>query len=582
MKSLKFSNQNLIALIIFLLALGLRLANLGRLPLSDNEAGLALQALSLANGDNASLLSQPGYISLTSLLFFLFGASDFLARLVPAVSGSLMTLVPQLFRRQMGGRASLLLALFLAVDPGLLAFSRTADGTTLSLTFSLLAVGFLLNGFRVLGGVCAGLTLLGGPLLWPGILSGGVAAWISRAAFAGNATTTSSREQTPGSTSTPQKPFAGRWGYFWLALALTAGIIATRFFLNPRGLNAIANSLVEYLQSWGGGVKIPAIQSLLLFIVYEPFFLVLALIGGVKAWLSHDLLDQFFIRWMALAVLLSILNPGQTFSTSACVLAPMLALAARQVDSMLRGKFAFTPQAGAQAFVTFALVVFLIMTVLSIFNGFNSPEDSRLRIIAAAGSFAILLLTTYLLGSGWGWASTAAGLRTAVMGLLALSVFSAGWNAAGLGRHPDREMWRIGRTVISKDLLTTTVADISEYNTGRRDTLDITIAGLDSPALSWALRDFRNTSTIRDVVSEDTSSIILTPADKLPPLGDRYRGQKIIWDSQPAWNLMNPQEWPAWLFFRRAPLDSTSIMIWVRSDLFPGAVFTEMPADEFS
>ncbi len=581
MKSLKFTNHNLIALIIFLLALGLRLANLGRLSLSDHEAGLALQAVSLASGENASQLSQPGYISLTSLLFFLFGAGDFLARLVPAVSGSLMTLVPQFFRRQLGGQSSLLLALFLAVDPGLLAFSRTADGTTLALTFSLLAVGFLLNGCRVLGGVGAGLALLGGPLLWPGILSGGVAAWISRKGFTGNTPTTVSGEQATGSTSTRQNLFACGWGYFWLALALTAGIIATQFFLHPQGLNAIANSLVEYLQSWGGGIETPAIQSLLLFFVYEPFFLVLALIRGVKAWFSHNLLDQFFIRWMALAALLSILNPGQSFSTSAWVLIPMLALAARQVEGVLRGKFAFTPQAGAQGFVTFAMVVFLILTVLNIFNGFNTPEDSRLRILAAAGSFIILLLVTYLLGSGWGWETTAVGLKTAVIGLLALSVLSAGWHAAGLGRQPEREMWRIGSTVISNDLLTTTVADISESNTGRRDALDIAIAGLDSPALSWALRDFRNTSTIRDVVSQDTTSVILTPADKLPPLGDHYRGQKIVWDSRPAWDLMNPAEWPTWLFLRRAPPDSTSIMIWVRSDLFPGAAYAEMPADEF-
>jgi hypothetical protein len=579
MKSTKFSNENLLAMIIFLAALVYRLIELGRVPLSDHEAALALPALSLANGAGASLLSQPGYISPTSLLFFLFGASDFLARLIPAVSGSLLALSPILFRKHLGTRTSLVLSVLLAVDPGLLAFSRTADGTTMVLAFSLLAAGLIFNRRMIMGGVCAGLALLGGPLLWPGVITCSLAGWLSRSAFAGEYPVVSVEKAQDENGSSFQKKFLINWKGFSLVLVLTSIIIATQFFLHPQGLNAIANSLVDYFKSWGSGFTAPAIQSLLLFFLYEPFFLLLALFRGIKAWFAGNEFDKFLMRWMLLAIIVSFVNPGQSFASSAWVLIPMLALAARQIDALLAKKLDFTPQAGAQAFVTFALIVFIIMTLVGLSNGLASIEDTRLQIIAVAGSFAILGLTTYLLGSGWGWGTTAAGIRIAFFGLLALSVFSAGWHAAGLGSQPDRELWRIGRTVISGDLLKTTLGDISEYNTGRRDTIDVTVAGMDSTALDWALRDFENVTHVTDVVSAEQASILLMPAEKLPPLGDRYRGQKIVWDSRPAWEIMNPEEWPAWLFFRKANPDSTSIIIWTRVDLFPGSKLPEIPAD---
>ncbi|MHC1784482.1 MAG: hypothetical protein AB9891_17300 [Anaerolineaceae bacterium] len=579
MKTIKFSNENLSALIIFLAALGFRLIDLGRVPLSDHEARLALTALSLAKGTGASMLSQPGYISLTSLLFFLFGSSDFLARLIPVVSGSLLALSTIFYRKQLGTRTSLVLAVLFAIDPGLLALSRTADGTTMVLVLTLMAAGMLFNGRMILGGVCAGLALLGGPLLWPGAITGGLAVWLSRGAFTGDGQVVSTDQEQDENKSYFQKLFSGNWTGFWLALGLTAGIVATQFILHPQGLNAIANGLVDYFKSWSSGFTAPTIQSLLLFFLYEPFFLLLAFFRGIKAWFTGNEFDKFLMCWMLLAILVSFINPGQVFSSAAWVLIPMLALSARQIDGIFAKKLDLTPQAGAQAFVTFALTIFIVFTLVGLSNGLSSPEDTRLQIIAVAGSFAILALTTYLLGSGWGWGNTAAGIRIAVFGLLALSVFSAGWHAAGLGRQPDREMWRIGRTVISGDLLKTTLGDISEYNTGRRDTLDVTVAGMESAALDWELRDFKKVTFITYVVSDEKASILLTPAEKLPPLGERYRGQKIVWTSQPAWEIMNPEEWPAWLFFRKATLDTSSIIIWVRSDLFPGSASGDIPVN---
>ena len=70
----------------FILAAALRFIQLGALPLSDSEAEWALQALKVSQGMRPTLGPQPIYILPTSALFFLFGASNFLARFVPAVT----------------------------------------------------------------------------------------------------------------------------------------------------------------------------------------------------------------------------------------------------------------------------------------------------------------------------------------------------------------------------------------------------------------------------------------------------------------------------------------------------------------
>ena len=94
--------EQILYMLAFLLALGIRLLNLGDAPLSDFEAGWALQSLALSRGETVTLGSQPGYIFPTLPLFYLFGATNFMARLWPALAGSLLILSPYAFRDRLG------------------------------------------------------------------------------------------------------------------------------------------------------------------------------------------------------------------------------------------------------------------------------------------------------------------------------------------------------------------------------------------------------------------------------------------------------------------------------------------------
>lgn len=573
MKPFKFTNEHLFYALIFLIALGIRLIDIGKIPLSNYEAGFALQALAFSKGLSASFLGQPGYISLTGILFFLMGDTEFLARLLPALFGSLIVLVPLFFRNQMDKRASLIMAGLLMIDPGMVALSRNADGTSIVLAGSLLGAGLFLNGQWILSGICAGLALLGGPLIWPGLIYATGATWISGKVFS----TEENLLQVENSEPVLRRMFSGKYAKFWFALIAVLFFVGTQFLLHPLGLSAVGSSFVEYFKGWTSGFTLPPIQSWLLFFFYEPAFLVLGLYCGIRGWLANNPFDKFLLHWWILAGILGILYPGQEIANFSWALIPMLALAARQIERMIPEKFEFTAPIGAQALVTFALVVFVVLNIVYLSKGQASPDDLRLRIIAVAGSFAILVLTTYLLGTGWNWSTTLIGIKMAAAGLIVLSTISASWHAAGLGSLPDREMWRNGRTVISGDLLRNTLGNVSEYNTGRRDAIDVQIVGIESPALDWALREYGKINHTGQVVTNENSSIILTPGNQIPALGETYRGQNIVWASQPAWPLILPDEWPSWLFFRVAPADSETMIVWVRNDLFPGAAANTAP-----
>ena len=72
----------------FAVALALRLIRLGVLPLGDQEASLALQALAVARGETAPFGSFAAYVGLTGFDFYLFSSGNFLARFWFALCGS--------------------------------------------------------------------------------------------------------------------------------------------------------------------------------------------------------------------------------------------------------------------------------------------------------------------------------------------------------------------------------------------------------------------------------------------------------------------------------------------------------------
>ena len=112
MNQKQFSVEKTLYAVFFLIALFLRLIYLEKLPLGDLEAVNALQAFDIVSGNDYQVGSQPVLVSLTSILFTFFESSNFFARLIPALCGSLLVLLPPLFKKRTGQNEALILAFF--------------------------------------------------------------------------------------------------------------------------------------------------------------------------------------------------------------------------------------------------------------------------------------------------------------------------------------------------------------------------------------------------------------------------------------------------------------------------------------
>ena len=114
--------------ILATLALALRLYRLGLAPLSTSEAMLSVAAL---RGTAIPTGASPLLYWVNAFLFSTFGAGDTLVRLLPALAGSVLVLLPALMRERIGRVGALGAAALLAISPVAIFTSRTASGDAL-------------------------------------------------------------------------------------------------------------------------------------------------------------------------------------------------------------------------------------------------------------------------------------------------------------------------------------------------------------------------------------------------------------------------------------------------------------------
>ncbi len=594
MNRLHVETENILFFFAFLLAIFFRFAALGALPLTDAEAQSALQALHLAQGMRPLLGPQPAYLLPTAALFFLFGTTNFLARFIPALTGCLLVLVPWLFRQRLKPTPALLLAFFLSLDPGLIALSRQAGSLMPALAFTLLTWAFWWKRHPRTAGALAALALLSGPALWPGLLGLGLA-WglgeVSRLQFAASTSAeTPSLAEAPSEKDTSLQPLK-RPGSD-LPAALTAGgavilLGGTLLFLSPNGMSAWLASLPDWLAGWRQSSGVPSSRLLLALAVYQPLAILFGLAALWRAiWQGRRRYARLGL-WLCMALLLAIVYPARQVSDLAWALLPLWTLAALELSN----HFHPGPEESREALVIGLLAA--LMLVLAWLNYANIALDPTnpanitstqlqfgghilpeklppIRYLLLALLFLLLLVGMLMVALGWS-ARTARlasvwGLTTA-LGLYALGM---AWSATGL-RTPDGwELWMAGPRPAQANLLRETIEQLSTWNGGDGQSQEVTVVSLDSPALDWLLRDHH----LRHVSGLDplqTPPLVITPNQEGLNLSSAYRGQDFLWQQEPDWSNSNIHKWIHWSVFHKLPYTSNTILLWVRTDLFPNA-----------
>jgi hypothetical protein len=547
----------------FLIAIGFRLIQLGASPLTDSEARLALQALQLAQGARPLLAPQPAYILFTSLLFWIAEATNFTARLLPALAGSALVLTPRLFRDRLKPLPALILAFLLAFDPALTALSRQANGTILALTCLLFAWGMGRNGRAIPAGIFAALALLSGPSIWSGFLMLILPLILIQ-------------RSKPALTN---YQFTNYQFPAFLASLLLAG---TLFFTVPNGLSAFFASLPAYLQGWTAPSVFTPGRVLFTFLAYEPLGIFLAVLALVRGFRLRSPRVTRLSLWLGLSLLLAVFyrQPGELVWT----VIPLLILAAQELSRAFDIYPAERVEVGVVAGAMLILLIYIWFNVANI--GLNPYEHftptpllllNRVvtlpfgpRYVILFGAALILIISAILVAFGWSPRTARLGATWSFSLFLGVYAIAAAWGASGVRLPNGVELWSADQPPVHVDLLVDSVQQASLFSAGHITAQPVTVLGVNSPALEWALRG-REVKLATALDPLNPPPLLITPLMNETGLSSAYRGQDFTWRQPIAWETIQWPDWIRWLVYRQLPRETETILLWVRDDLFPDA-----------
>lgn len=569
-------------ILIGLMAAGLRFYALGAQPLRESEAAQALAAwrfLGLGTWD-----LRLGYSPLLFLGnvfgFALLGASEAMARLVPALSGTALALLPYFLRRRLGRSGALVASILLALSPSTLFFSRYLGGEVVVAACVLaILVGFFgyLDSqqpkYAYLMAATLALSLSTAPLVYTFILIFGTFLLLLGLVYRlADVDIGWSAVLAAWRTARGEKDLLKNSA---VVLAVVLVLVCTAFLLNFAGLPAALDFLPTWLAQLGPqpGSQ-PWYYYFQLLVLYEPLILVFGLIGLVYYYLSQrDLLTTFLLYWtMAAAVIYTL--AGQKAAGNVLLLVLPLALLA---SSMIRCLWDQLAQAAAlrtepqdEAWGAEGLFAALSLPVVVFFAIQLAGYATTGQAIYLYLALVALVVLPSLVALCWMWLGQGPALRCGgIISLLVLAMLTVSLSV-GLNYHraaDPREPMVAEATSSGIIDLVTTLERVSSHQDGDPHTIAVTVEESIGPVLAWQLRDFRNTRFVEQLSPAIETPVVITPAEEEEPtLGGSYVGQSFV--LQATWNPqgLTRTERVRWLLYRDAPtpVRSRGVVLWVK------------------
>jgi hypothetical protein len=190
------------------------------------------------------------------------------------------------------------------------------------------------------------------------------------------------------------------------------------------------------------------------------------------------------------------------------------------------------------------------------------------RILTLLGGLVVIIIISFLVAYGWGIDVAARGALVGA-GLVAVTfMISLSISAGGVNARSSPDLWHPKERVVGADALLGDLNAISKWNTGQKSSLTVEVINFDSPALRWLLRDFQNTRYLDTLIPGETSDIIITDFTFRPELASTYRGEAIDWYATTDWSTLDGFGYLDWVFHRKTAETPTTLILWVRQDLF--------------
>jgi hypothetical protein len=559
-------------LVIFLAAAGVRLTDLGWPPLSDAEARHALAASALvgrpAAFDPAPGTPPPGvsYRVATALLFQLFGSGEATARVVPALAGVALCMLPLLARRRLGAGGALALSGLLSFSPELVTVSRQAGPTSLAI---LGLVGFVIilvgqetpaAGDRrsTLAIVFAALALTSGSEWIQGVVglmlgTGLLALWRGR--------------QRTGGPVSAGLSFTRRQMVIGL---LTVIGISTAVGLYPRGASDPFEAIAAWLTRWSGPAVMPILSEILVVPAYEPILFIFGLIGTVLAFRRKDQLGVVAAFWAVGALFLAAIYPGRTGLDLAWVVVPAAYLASCGAISAI--EWMMTDRAwyrlGGMMAAYIALAAFIYLQAAAYASDLTldlPPLEPTVRLVILLIGLLIWAVLFILFGTGWSWAAAGGALAAAIFSILsAVSIASIARLNFGSSAAEGGHLWKPTTSAVGLQELDSTLGLLSRAYREDPGGLTISLSGSAPPSLAWTIRGFDEAPAS---ATDLAPPVVLAPSDTQPALHADYLGQLLAIAETNDWDGAFPPDVVSWWLLRRAPIRLDDWLLLVRADV---------------
>lgn len=562
--------ETALSLLILLAAGAVRLWHLADWPLTISEAGEAMAAWRVAHGMPAGATTYSPFLLTGNLILFgLFRAGDFAARLLPALTGMALALSPLLFRRHLGSVGALAGAAILALSPLPVFASRQLDGRVVAALAGVLVLAGIVRvfdgererGLRI-GAVGLAIGLLSAPLFYSVvlILAGGMALlWFVVRPALGLERSWRGFERGWAALRSEWGAWARAGGLF-LALFLLLG---TAFFIHYDGLGAAADLLSGWIGwfSWKAPLYSPLVRLWGL-PVYMPLELVFGIAGLVLAVRQRDFFGLLLGWWFLFGLVLSLAAGGWGPADFILLAVPLALLAGSALGGLVDSLRQEPPVEGEWLLLG-------VGGVLSIFAYIHFANYSRfgqsLSLVLSLAVAPLVVLAVAVLV--WIWAGGRRTLRAGGL-LVLLLCFAAMVHTTWLtSQSADISRQDLLRAVRVEPGVRDAVELLTRYGAqvhGGLYSAPVLVVGDDLDWLAWYLRDFPKVDFVSLFDSAEGYPLVLTPAVLQPPLGGRFVGQDIAVVSRWAPAGLRGADLAHWLLTRMTQVAPAreSIILW--------------------
>ncbi len=266
-------------------------------------------------------------ILLEGLAFFLFGSTDVVARIVPALIGLVLVATPLALRRWLGGPAALGIAALMAISPTLVYFSRVVSPEIVVATLAMAAIVCLVHL-----GTIGPLDDARGPAVALGIVTGAAYATspsaisvaitlvigLSLAAFA----------DAEGMMARALRRLRGRASLLLIVAAVATAVLCfTRFLSAPTGIAGAGETIRAWWQLLTVDGGQPVQLYLLALLIYEPIAVLFAIITPARLRQTPRDAVVLLAGWFVAALALWSFSAGRQPEHAVHVTLPLVMLA---------------------------------------------------------------------------------------------------------------------------------------------------------------------------------------------------------------------------------------------------------------